>query len=208
MKRALNEKVSVLDPKFQAHIDELISEFKEHIEKLFEKVSESVSLLYTAATHDEKTGLYNNKFFETILEMEIEKAKRHQENLSLIIVDIDFFKKINDTYGHVKADDLLKQLAVVLKKQTRKSDVIARFGGEEFFILLPETDLTKAKGLAGRIKTAIHADAVLKKYGLTVSGGVTQYREKNDSKKNFKIRADKALYEAKHSGRDKFIVIE
>ena len=196
MDKKTGDKLSALDPRF-----------RKKIKDLFKSIDESVSVLYEVATHDEKTGLYNHKFFDTLLDMEIEKAKRGQQNLSLIMTDIDFFKKINDTYGHIKADELLKKLADVLRQQIRKSDIIARFGGEEFVILLPETNLEKAKKFAERLKKAIHLDVALKKYNLTVSGGITQYKNK-DTKKKFKERADKALYRAKDKGRDNFIVVE
>ena len=195
MDKKLKKKVSALDP-----------QFREKIEELFGTMKESISMLYEAATHDEKTGLYNSKFFETILDMEIEKAKRGQEKLSLFIIDIDFFKKINDKYGHVQADELLVRLAQVLKKQFRKSDIVSRFGGEEFFILLPETDLKKAKKITSRLRTAIKSDKMLKKHNVTISGGLTEFK-KRDTKKTFKQRADKALYKAKQSGRDKFISV-
>ena len=192
----MDDKLSALDPRF-----------RKKVEELFNTIIDSFSSLYEVATHDEKTGLYNNKFFETILDMEIEKAKRGKQKLSLIIIDIDFFKKINDTYGHIKADELLKKLADIVKKQIRKSDIAARFGGEEFMILLPETTLEKADLFSSRLKRAVHNDAVLKKYKMTVSGGITQYKEK-DNKKKLKERVDKALYKAKETGRDKFVVIK
>ena len=194
--KKLGEKISALDPKF-----------KGKIEQLFQAMNESISMLYEAATHDEKTGLYNSKFFENILDMEVEKVKRGQEALSLLIIDIDFFKKINDKHGHIKADEFLVRLAKILKKQFRKSDVVSRFGGEEFFVLLPETNLKKAKQIASRLKRSIKSDSVLKRYNITVSGGLTQFK-KRDSKKTFKARADKALYKAKHQGRDRFVVLE
>lgn len=196
MNKKLGDKISALDPRFKKKITELL-----------DTMHESISLLYDAATHDEKTGVYNNKFFETILDMEIEKAKRGKQKLSLIILDIDYFKKVNDKYGHMKADELLVRLAYVLKKQVRKSDVIARFGGEEFIILLSETPLIKAEKLSFRLKRAIHSDKILKKYNITVSGGVTQFN-KGDTKKRIKQRADKALYSAKKQGRDRFILIK
>jgi len=194
-----------MDKKLGAKLNALDPRFKKKIEDLFESINQSVSLLYDAATHDEKTGLYNNKFFETLLEMELEKAKRGKEKLSLIMIDIDFFKKINDKYGHMKADEFLKRLADILKKQVRVSDVAARFGGEEFMILLPETNLEDAKKFATRLRKAIHTDSILKKYKVTVSGGITEYKPK-DNKQRFKERVDKALYEAKESGRDKFMI--
>jgi diguanylate cyclase (GGDEF)-like protein len=194
--KKIDDKLHALDPRF-----------RKKVEELFDTIIESFSSLYEVATHDEKTGLYNNKFFETILDMEIEKAKRRQEKLSLIITDIDFFKKINDKYGHMKADELLKRLAGVMLKLVRKSDIVARFGGEEFIILLPETSLEKAKLFATRLKRAVHSDAVLKKHNLTISGGITQYKER-DNKKKLKERVDKALYQAKETGRDKFVAIK
>ena len=196
MKKNTKKKLHALDPRFRKRFTELMS-----------MMEESVSLLYDAATHDEKTGLYNNKFFENMLEMEIEKAKRGQQKLSLFIIDIDFFKKINDTYGHIKADELLAKLAKVLQKQIRKSDIAARFGGEEFVVLLPETSLEKVKKLGARLRRAIHNDKIFKKYNLTISGGITQYK-KGDTKKRLKERVDKALYQAKESGRDKFVAVE
>jgi diguanylate cyclase (GGDEF)-like protein len=195
MNKNFDKKLSALDPRFRKKIHDLL-----------DSMHESVSMLYEAATHDEKTGLYNNKFFETILEMEIEKAKRGKEDLSLIMVDIDFFKKINDELGHMKADEILAKLAGVLIRKVRKSDVVARFGGEEFFILLPETNLIKAKRFASRLGKAIKDDSFLKKYNISVSGGITQFR-RGDTKDRFKQRVDKGLYNAKNSGRDKFVVM-
>ncbi len=192
----LSKQISALDPKFKKQIGEL-----------FERMNESISMLYEAATHDEKTGLYNSKFFDTMIGMEMEKAQRGNEKLSLMVIDIDFFKKINDKYGHLKADEMLAQLAKILNKTMRRSDIISRFGGEEFFILLPNTNLSKAKRLTSRLRESIKSDKMLKKYNLTVSGGLSQYKPR-DTKKKFMERADKALYKAKHSGRDKFMAIE
>ena len=196
MEKKLDKKISALDPKF-----------KKKIEELFETMNQSISILYEAATHDEKTGLYNSKFFDNMVDLEIEKFKRGYEKLSLLMIDIDFFKKINEKYGHIKADDILVRLARIFEKTLRKSDIISRFGGEEFFMLLPGTNLEKAKRLTSRLKTNIKKDSLLKRHKVTVSGGLTEFKSK-DTKKSFMKRADKALYEAKNSGRDKFVVIK
>ncbi len=181
------------------------------VEKLFKSANSSqkefVSWLYDLATHDEKTGLYNMKFFENILNMEIEKASRNQEKLSIFMIDIDFFKKINDKYGHMKADEFLVRLSKLLKKKLRTPDVIARFGGEEFIILLPQTDLDKAKIITSRLRDSIKSDSILMKYGLTVSGGLTEYKQ-GDTEKSLKERVDRALYKAKQTGRDKFVAFD
>lgn len=195
MDKKIEEKLSALDPRF-----------RKKIQDLFASINESVSMLYDAAIHDEKTGLYNNKFFETVFEMEAEKAKRKQQKLSMIMTDIDFFKKINDTHGHMKADEFLKRLADVIMKQVRKSDITARFGGEEFIILLPETNLEKAKKFAARLKNAIHSDSILKRYHVTVSGGISQYKD-SENRNKLKERVDKALYNAKETGRDRFVAM-
>ena len=195
MKKEVMNKLDVLDPKFRKEID-----------KLFDNVSDSISMLYDAATQDKKTGVYNHNFFQTIFKMEFEKAKRGYQRLSLFIADIDHFKKINDIYGHIEADELLKKLAEILTQSTRESDIVARFGGEEFVILLPETSLDRAKEVTSRIRTAVKEDELLKKYSLTISGGLTEYVKGDTSQKMMK-RVDKALYDAKKSGRDRLISI-
>ena len=195
-KEEMHKKLSVLDPKFKAKI-----------EKLFENMTEYMSVIYDLAISDEKTGLHNSKFFESVFDMEFEKAKRGRSKLCLFIIDLDFFKKINDTYGHIKGDEILRIMGSVLKKHIRKSDVAARFGGEEFIILLPETSLEKAKRLAQRLKNLVANNKVLKRYRVTFSGGLAQYK-KDDTKKLLKNRADKALYQAQNSGRNKTITIK
>ena len=105
------------------------------------------------------------------------------------------------------ADKLLKKLAEILQRSLRKSDIIARFGGEEFFIIFPETSIEKAKFLTSRLREIIKSDKTLKKYSLTISGGLTEFK-KSDTKKTLMKRADKALYKAKNSGRDRFVVLK
>jgi len=189
------DKLDVLDPKF-----------RKQIEGIFENVNVSISMLYEAATKDKKTEVYNHNFFNTIFEMEFEKTERGKQTLSLFLIDIDHFKKINDTYGHIQADKMLKQLANLLKKATRTSDIVARFGGEEFIVLFPETGIEEAKEIASRIRDAIKDDTFLKKYNLTISGGLTEYAKKDTMEKMLK-RADKGLYDAKKTGRDRLVEI-
>lgn len=179
----------------------LAPKHKKKLEKLMKDINDSIDLLYELATIDEKTGLYNNKFFNSIFDIEFEKAKRGVK-LSLAIIDIDFFKKINDTYGHMKADKLLLELANLLKKNLRKSDIIARFGGEEIFVLMPGTILEKSKFVMERIRQKVLSNSILKKHNLTVSIGISQYRKK-DTKMKLKERADQTLYKAKNEGRNR-----
>jgi len=195
MKEEVRDKLNVLDPKF-----------RKEIEKIFHNVNFSISMLYDAATKDKKTEIYNYSFFQTIFKMELEKAKRGLQKLSLFLLDIDHFKKINDTYGHFRADELLKQTAKILKKATRKSDIVARFGGEEFVVLLPGLNIEKAKEVTSRIKRYIEEDKFLKKHKLTISGGLTEYIKGDTASKMIK-RVDSALYDAKKSGRNRLISI-
>ncbi len=170
-----------------------IQEIKQNISSLLSNISDNIDSLYEIATKDEKTKIYNYKFFSELFSIEFEKAKRGQK-LSLAIFDIDYFKKINSKYGHIKADDFLVKIAKIIQNSIRKSDILARFGGEEFILLLPLTSKTKAKKTAERIRRQIEKN--FKKYNITISGGISQYKKK-DTKSNFKKRADKALYKAK-----------
>ena len=174
--------------------------------KLLKNVADLADILHEFTNKDQKTNTYNYTFFQNVLEIEIEQAKRKNRKISIAILDLDFFKKINDTLGHIKADKLLIRFAGVLKEQTRKSDVVARFGGEEFLILFTETSLDKALKVMNRIRNAVKKDKFLSKNSLTFSSGLTEFRKKDSSEK-IKKRADIALYEAKETGRDKIVVV-
>ena len=186
---------SVLKPDFKLRINEVINELKT---SLYE--------LHDAATRDEKTGIYNHNFFKTVFGMETEKAKAGKENLCLVMVDIDYFKKINDTYGHMVGDKILIELARSMEGNIRKYDVLARFGGEEFLVLLPETSITRGKQIAERIRKGLWKNNKLNKYKIMVSIGVTQYKQRDNMERMIR-RADKALYISKESGRNRTTVL-
>jgi len=133
--------------------------------------------------------------------MEIAKAKRGLESLSLLIVDLDHFKKINDSYGHLIWDKILKRLGFILQNGTRKYDIVSRFGGGEFIVLFPNTNLARAKKASERLRRKFQDDKEISKFKVTLSGGLTEYK-KNDTLTRMKLRADKALYKAKHNGRN------
>lgn len=161
------------------------------------------------ALHDPLTGVYNRLSMETHFEREIEVARRNQSPLSLISLDIDFFKKVNDTYGHSAGDCVLKHLTNAVNNCIRGSDMFFRYGGEEFSILLGNTDEEGALLLAERIRQHV-ADSPCRikgeKISITVSVGVSTYRQ-SDTQQSLAERADQALYAAKTNGRDRVIMM-
>lgn len=191
---------------FEKKLKILNPEVRKNLSSLIRELEKNIDYLYDLATIDEKTGVYNNKFFKTISEMEIDKAKRKIGPLSLMIIDLDNFKKLNDTYGHLIGDDMLKRLAFVLKNNIRKYDIVSRFGGEEFVILLPNTGVKRGKIVCERMRKAVQEDKEMGKYSVTFSGGLTEYR-KGDSVKKMQLRADKAVYLAKKKGKNRIEVI-
>ncbi|WP_457640738.1 GGDEF domain-containing protein [Persephonella sp.] len=151
---------------------------------------------------DPLTGIYNKSKFNQLLQLELERSKRYGRPLSLILFDIDYFKKINDTYGHQAGDYVLKTLAQIVSSNIRATDYFARWGGEEFVILAPETDIEGAQILAEKIRKTIEEypfDTVGK---VTSSFGVTEASLK-DTPDSFVKRADVALYKAKDRGRNR-----
>lgn len=176
----------------------------EKLKHLLDKINLSVAKLYHIATHDQKTGIYNYVFFKDVFGMELEQAKRGQK-LSLLVVDIDFFKRVNDTYGHLQADKILVKLAKLLQEKVRKYDVVARFGGEEFFVMFPNTNLERARRISERLRKSVLSDEFLKKHNISISGGVAEYKPRDNLEKISK-RADKALYAAKKGGRNRICV--
>lgn len=161
--------------------------------------------LQKLATTDNLTGIYNRHKFEEMFSIELERVLRYKSPLTLIMLDIDHFKRVNDTYGHDVGDYVIKNIVDIVKKNIRNIDIFVRWGGEEFIILCPETDSLSAATLAQKLRSAID-DASFDKVGnITCSFGVTSFKD-NESKDSFIKRSDSALYKAKDEGRNKVVV--
>ncbi len=169
--------------------------------------------LYEAARQlaitDGLTKIYNHRFFQELFEKEYKRSDRYNTVFSMIMLDIDHFKKVNDTYGHLCGDEILKGLAVLIKSCLRSMDVVARYGGEEFAVLLPETNGPEAYQTAERIRRSVEDMTFMgAEQGLhvTVSQGVATYPSEGvHERQDIIAKADGALYEAKESGRNKVI---
>jgi diguanylate cyclase (GGDEF)-like protein len=162
-------------------------------------------------TRDSLTKIYNRKFLENQLENECKRFKRGQRPFGLIMLDIDFFKKINDTYGHLCGDYVLKSLASSVASKIRSTDTLARYGGEEFFCLLTETDISSATHLAETLRKTVENEIFTfqdMSVQLTISLGVTAMATGVQSPEALLRKADDALYEAKRTGRNKVVVIQ
>lgn len=160
------------------------------------------------ATTDQLTGLYNRHYFTSELVKQINIWRRYQRPLSIIILDIDYFKKINDTYGHVAGDYVLRTLSEICQEIVRDIDTVARIGGEEFAILLPSTAVNGALQTAERIRKETEAHSF--KYDdvgfrLTVSMGVAELTDESWSITEFMKAADEMLYKAKNAGRNRCV---
>ena len=160
--------------------------------------------------HDPLTGLYNRRELETSLFKEIQRSDRSSHPLSLLMLDIDFFKHVNDTYGHQAGDEVLQHLAKIVTATIRAGDTATRFGGEEFVVILPETGTTDAQKLAERIRKDIADSVVTTSSGNSitykVSIGIATYPKHGTDQASLLAAADKALYRAKESGRDRVCV--
>ncbi len=159
---------------------------------------------------DALTYLPNRRQIINNLQKEAHRAERYKTPLSISMMDIDHFKNINDTYGHTVGDVVLLQLANMLREGVRESDMVGRYGGEEFLIVLPNTELQRATELAGRLCKIIREKdiEVVGKAHITVSIGVAEYRHAEENWQKFLNRADMALYAAKNTGRDRWAISE
>lgn len=161
------------------------------------------------SNRDELTNLYNRRYFFERLEKEVERAKRYERILSLIMIDIDHFKNYNDSFGHLMGDALLKKLAQLMEHNLRKADVLARYGGEEFFILLPETDKEQARQVAEKLRRSVeeydfHAERPELKPGrITLTLGLASLPRDGLDALSLLDLADKALYFGKAQGRNR-----
>jgi diguanylate cyclase (GGDEF)-like protein len=164
-------------------------------------------LHYDHSLRDVKTGLYNHGFFITRLSEEIARVKRYDYTASVIVIDVDFFKLFNDTYGHVAGDHVLESIATLIKHGVRSEDVPSRFGGEEFTVLLPNSTQEATLGVAERLRASVANLKVPWEVPLpqvTISlGTFTFNKNMNLSPNEIVDRADKALYESKKTGRNR-----
>ncbi len=178
--------------------------------RLFEEIAAEKEHLKTLAIKDQLTGLYNHNFFYNRLDDEFSRSKRYGVPLSLIMLDIDNFKGINDNFGHRAGDRTLKEVAAMLKKTARKADIVSRYGGEEFAIILPHTNLQGAKGEAERIRQLIYAHtyAGLKDVKVSTSIGVAAFPSSDIKNSGDLVNlADTALYEAKRNGKNRVVAL-
>ena len=168
--------------------------------------SRDFELQYKLATTDGLTELYNHRYFQEQIRMQVEQSKRYNTSFSLIIIDIDFFKKFNDTFGHQSGDAVLREVAQTLKKNVRSTDIVCRYGGEEMSIILPNTTKDEAFSTAQKICNRV-ASKKFKLFGgketnVTISLGVSTFPADGESAVDIIEAADKRLYNAKNNGRN------
>ena len=154
------------------------------------------------ATTDPLTGTFNRRHLHTMLDLEVERARRHGRPLALIMFDLDHFKRVNDNFGHEQGDQVLRETAARVRGRLRRNDVLARWGGEEFLILAPETTGTEATTLAETLRLALREGLSLESGRITASFGVTAYRP-NETVDQWLGRTDERMYASKRQGRDR-----
>lgn len=189
--------------RMEREIASLIAKLKEKNEELEEKNR----LLAAQVAFDGLTELHNHRFFHETLATEVSRSRRHGHSFSLVFMDIDAFKTYNDTHGHLKGDVLLRTVGEILKDNLRKGDTAARYGGDEFILLLPETGKEAGHVVAEKIRNAIESHSF---YGrevqsggkVTVSVGVASFPSDAGDAESLLRKADKALYESKSRGRN------
>ena len=208
------KEVARKDAELSGANEDLLKEIK--IRKQTEAdLRESEEAFRRMAITDSLTGLYNRGHFNQLAENEINRVLRYSRPLSVIMFDIDFFKRVNDTYGHAVGDMVLMMVANTTKAQLRAADIFARYGSEEFIVFLPETYAAGAAAIAEKLRRSIEtADVQGENYliAITASFGVNDYLEKTDSKPHDRIlsefisKADEALYKSKNAGRNRVTV--
>lgn len=201
----------ILD-EIQKNIEEIITNFPVPEDNKLD-VIKKINFMYSHSRHlsltDPLTGLYNRRHLDSSLEREFLRAKRYQSDLSIAVIDIDFFKKVNDTYGHLCGDYILKETAYLILDTFRKTDLVFRYGGEEFVALLTETSADNAQIPLERLRKNIENYPFKFKnedIKITISIGASSINNEINSAGEFLDKADQALYSAKNNGRNQLII--
>jgi two-component system, cell cycle response regulator len=173
------------------------------------ELRQSVNNTLALAVTDELTGLYNRRYFDRHLSLMLEKAQEQDRDMALMLIDLDFFKSVNDTHGHDTGDSVLREFADRLRRNIRGVDLACRFGGEEFVVLMPDTDWQQAQGVAERVRQAVadksFTTVQARPLTLTVSVGLALNEGDTDTPEIVLKRADVALYRAKREGRNRVV---
>ena len=208
---AFNIPDSVLDD-IQQNIQNIIRDFDVPEENKMEIIKQ-INYMYTRTKYlsmtDELTGLFNRRSFDNAFEKEFLRAARYNNKLTLVMFDIDHFKNINDTYGHQCGDYVLQQVSNAALQTFRKTDTVFRFGGEEFVVILTETDIQQSIIPLERFRKTIETLGLTyqnQEIKVTVSVGACQYQDEFRTKEDLLQETDTALYEAKNSGRNKCVL--
>lgn len=203
-----NIRLSLLNLDYDQMNKELI-QAKISLENLTQELEKKNKILDNLAHIDGLTEVYNHRYFQNFLDQEISRATRNEGIITLVMLDIDHFKKFNDSYGHQAGDFVLNEFCKVVQKNLRKYDTLARYGGEEFAVILPETNSEEALAVSEKLRAAIEAASFadgVEKYSVTASFGLACSKpcvEDDFSKSDFISQADAALYEAKKEGRNR-----
>lgn len=211
MLQEANEELGRLNLSYEQLVIEL-KEAKEKSERLAKELSDANLRLSDLINIDGLTGIFNHRYFQDHLSIELARAERYRSPVSLILFDIDHFKKVNDTYGHPAGDQVLINIAGAIQKTIRPSDILARYGGEEFALILPETDISGVKVFGARLRRCVeslvtHYDA--EQIEVTISvGGTTFDPEQPDVTKDVLFKtADRGLYMSKDNGRNQVTIL-
>lgn len=201
-KLSLQNKLLLSDNK---SLELLVNKRTKELEESHIKLKEKIIQVEYSSTHDSLTKIYNRAMYEELLDLEISRAIRYKHPLSIVMLDIDNFKYFNDMHGHSVADKVLVLLAEFLANNIRDSDSIARWGGEEFIIIFPNTTVKEAYVKAETIREKIDKSLIYENLKITCSFGVVSYIESDDKDSLFK-RVDDTLYKAKNNGRNKVCI--
>jgi two-component system cell cycle response regulator len=192
--------------------NELLARARSQVRKrrYTERLRDNVQMSIEMAITDALTGLFNRRYMESHLATLIEQAASRGKPLAALIIDLDYFKAINDSHGHDAGDDVLRDFAVRIKRSIRGIDLACRYGGEEFVVIMPETDMAVAAMVAERLRRRIAADPFAIAQGsrhipVTISIGIAGLRGKDDTAAQLLKRADQALYRAKRDGRNRVV---
>lgn len=170
-----------------------------------QKAEKTIEAYYKDAITDDLTQLYNRRKIDDVIDSEVKRSQRHQQIFSIILLDIDYFKEINDQYGHQTGDEVIKGVAKILLATVRKTDVVARWGGDEFLIVIYQSQNDIARKLAEKIRLAIKDAVIYANISVTTSIGVADFDYENDDARDILKKADLALYEAKNRGKNNVV---